>query len=356
MRLVLFGDTLGLPQLVRFVRRADIAALVGAAIRPAQHGALAALAAELEVPLIIQPRHDALDYASLSVRLADLHPDLFLVNSYAMLLRPDVLAVPRQGAVNLHGGLLPEQRGANPVEWAIVRGQRQGGASLHWMDDDFDTGDIIARHEVPIGFADTWLDVRRRVTAAAERLLAEILPQVLAGTAPRVRQDGVRANRFRRRNAADGRFTWGSSAIDIYNLVRALVAPHPGAWAAHPRGDRRDVFRTWRSLPEIVWLKSAFAGGFAEPGSRWRLVAERPPRHRERRRANRQITLGFCGRYDRHTRATIILTGLDDWRMAGCRIIPGEPNHRVAPAVLRAARHAARGFVTRELNDIAVVR
>src|SRR5688500_14648267 len=105
MRLVLFGDTLGIPQLLRLLPKADIAALVGAAIRPVQHGALCALAAELGVPLVIQPRHDAPDYASLAARLADLRPDLFLVNSYAMLLRRDVLSVPRVGAVNLHGGL-----------------------------------------------------------------------------------------------------------------------------------------------------------------------------------------------------------------------------------------------------------
>src|SRR5262249_45627825 len=150
------------PQLLRRLPKDDVVALVGAAIRPAQHGALAALAAELAVPLIIQPRHGTPDYASFAARLAELRPDFFLVNSYSMLLRPDVLAVPLRGAVNLHGGLLPEQRGANPVEWAILGGGRRGGASLHWMDDDFDTGDVIARREVPIGFADTWLDVRRK--------------------------------------------------------------------------------------------------------------------------------------------------------------------------------------------------
>jgi methionyl-tRNA formyltransferase len=356
MRLVLFGDTLGLPQLLRLLRTDDVAALVGAAIRPAQHGRLAGLAAELGVPLIIQPRHDAPGYAAFSARLGDLRPDLFLVNSYSMLLRPDALAVPRRGAVNLHGGLLPQQRGANPVEWAILRGERRGGATLHWMDDDFDTGDIIARREVSIGFADTWLDVRRKVGAAAERLLAESLPRVLAGTAPRVRQGDAHANRFRRRSAADGRFAWTAPAIDIYNLVRALVAPHPGAWAEHPGRNGCDVFQAWRSLPEIVWLKSERAGGFAAVGSRWRLVARRPQRHRERLRANRNIVLGLCGRYDRHDRATIVLTGRDDWQTAECRIIPCGRSHRVAPEVLRAARQATRDFAANELNGVALVR
>jgi hypothetical protein len=197
--------------------------------------------------------------------------------------------------------------------------------------------------------------VRRRVGAATERLLAEYLPRLLAGTAPRMPQDGARANRFRRRSAADGRFTWVAPAIDIYNLVRALVAPHPGAWAEHPGGNGREVFHAWRSLPEIVWLKSEHAGGFADMGSRWRLVARRPPRQRERRRANRDITLGVCGRYDRRERATIVLTGRDDWRMAECRIAPCGWNHRIAPSVLRVARQAARDFAAHELNGIAVV-
>jgi methionyl-tRNA formyltransferase len=354
MRLVLFGDTLGLPQLLRFVRREDVAALVGAAIRPAQHAALAALADETGAPFLIQPRHDAPEYAAFAGRLADLRPDLVLVNSYAMLLRPDVLAVSRHGAVNLHGGLLPEQRGANPVEWAILRGERRAGASLHWMDDDFDTGPVISRVEVPIGFADTWLDVRRKVGAASERLLAQCLPLVLAGRAPSLRQDGALAHQFCRRNAEDGRFTWESSAINIYNLVRALVAPHPGAWAEQRRGKARDVFRAWRSLPEIVWLKSMVVGGFAEPGSRWRLVAHRPPPCRGRQHANRQITLGLCGRYNRHQRAIIVLTGRDDWRRAECHITPVGRDRSLAPAVLRAARDPARTFANRELTGVAV--
>jgi len=141
MRLVLFGDDYGLPRLLDLLRGEDIAALVAAAIRPAQHADLAALAGERGVPLLIQPHCEAPDYAAIAARLAGLRPDLFLVNSYSMLLRRDVLAVPRHGAVNLHGGLLPEQRGANPTEWAILRGERRTGASLHWMDDDFDTGD-----------------------------------------------------------------------------------------------------------------------------------------------------------------------------------------------------------------------
>ncbi len=355
MRLVLFGDTYGLPQLLRYLRRTDVAALIGAAIRPAQHAALAELAAEIGVPLILQPRHDAPDYAAFTTRLRELRPDLFLVNSYSMLLRSDVLAVPPQGAVNLHGGLLPEQRGANPIEWAILRGDRRTGASLHWMDDDFDTGAMIARREVPIGFADTWLDVRAKVRAAAERLLAECLPQILAGTAPRVPQDAAPARRFRRRSAEDGRFTWASPAIDIYNLVRALVTPHPGAWVEHPRGGGRDVLRSWRPLPEIVWLKSAAAAGFAEPGSRWRLFSRRPPLLTGRCRANRQITLGLCGKYNRHDRALVILTGRDDWRTADCRIAACGAERRLAPAVLRAARCAGRSFVARELDGVRVV-
>ena len=347
MRLVLFGDPLGLPQLARALRREQIAALVGAAIRPAQHDAIARLAETVGAPFLVQPRWGSAEYAGFRERLQAIEPDFFLVSSYSMLLRPDILALPRRGSVNLHGALLPEQRGANPVEWAILRGERRSGASLHWMDRDFDSGDLIDRREVPIAFSDTWLDVRRKTEAAAERIIAESLPMVLSGTAPRIAQDKAKANRFRRRTAEDGRFDWSMPAIDIYNLVRALVAPHPGAMA-RGRDGRDEVLRDWRSLPEIVWRKSEAIGGFTCRGSRWRLLAHRPPRARQRTVANRAVTLALCHRYDRRERATLVLSGVDDWRRARCDVLTNGRGRSFAAETWKAVRD----FAARELRNV----
>ncbi len=351
MRLVLFGDPSGLPQFARALRREQIAAVVGAAIRPAQHDAIAGLANALGAAFLVQPRWGSVEYDGFRTRLQAIEPDLFLVNSYSMLLRSDILTLPRHGAVNLHGALLPEQRGANPVEWAILRGERRCGASLHWMNTEFDSGDLIDRREVPIEFSDTWIDVRRKTEAAADRIIGESLPRVLSGTAPRIPQDEARAHSYRRRNAEDGGFTWLMPAIDIYNLVRALVAPHPGARVRGWNG-RAVVVRDWRSLPEIVWRKSEAIGGFTRRSSRWRLLAHRPPLAWQRAAANRAVTLGLCHHYDRRERATVVLSGIDDWRRARCEVLTTPRGKSLA----NEAWKAARNFAAQELRGVALDR
>lgn len=228
-RVVLFGDTAGLPQLLRMHALSGVQSLVAAAIRPGQHEELAALAKTHALPLLLQPKPGDAGYGAFVARLRDLAPDLLIVNSYAMILRSDVLAIPRFGAVNVHGALLPAYRGANPTEWALINGERETGVTIHVMDDGIDTGPIIAQRKVPVRFADTWLDVRHRVMAAADDLLAETLPAILAGGVTLSPQAPAAGRSWRRRRAEDGRFAWSQPAIDIYNLVRALVEPHPGA-------------------------------------------------------------------------------------------------------------------------------
>jgi methionyl-tRNA formyltransferase len=278
-RLVLFGDPVGLPQLLRIVKGCEILAIVGATIRPQQHGAIAALAHGVGASFLVQPRAHDSDHAGFRSRLATLAPDLLVVNSYSMILQPDVLAVSRHGAVNVHGALLPAYRGANVTEWALINGARETGATIHVMDSGIDTGPVIAQRRVPIGFEDTWLDVRRRVVAATEGLLEEAMPAILAGHAEMRPQDRDGAQYWSRRKAADGAFTWDWSTIAIYNHVRALVAPHPGASVDGVAVD------SWLSVPEVVWRKFR-AGRGAWHSTRWQLVPQMPRPKRSRRLAN----------------------------------------------------------------------
>jgi methionyl-tRNA formyltransferase len=252
-RLVLFGDPDGIPQLLRHLKRTPAAAIVGAAIRPHQHERLAAIAVRQGCRFLVQPKWQEPGYPAFVAALRDLAPDLMLINSYAMILRPDVLAIPRRGTVNVHGALLPEQRGANPVEWALVNGAHKTGVTVHVVDAGIDTGDVIARAEVPIHFEDTWRDVRTRVNRTTDGLLARMLPRILAARAPRRRQDGRRAVHFTRRRAEDGRFEWTWPLRRIYNLVRAVVAPHPGAWSDGRGG--KIVLDRYHTLPDLAVLK-----------------------------------------------------------------------------------------------------
>jgi methionyl-tRNA formyltransferase len=267
-RLVLFGDTAGLPQLLRVPALSGAQALVAASIRPGQHDELAALAKAHALPLLLQPQPQEAGYGAFVSRLRELAPDLLIVNSYAMILRPNVLAIPRFGAVNVHGALLPAYRGANPTEWALINGERETGVTIHAIDEGIDTGPIIAQRKVPVRFEDTWIDLRRRVAAATEGLLAETLPSILAGDVSLASQSAAR-KAWPRRRAEDGHFAWSQPAIDIYNLVRALVDPHPGASVD------TEVITRRLSLSEILWRKRAAGyGSWSSDG--WDLLPRRP--------------------------------------------------------------------------------
>jgi methionyl-tRNA formyltransferase len=131
-----------------------------------------------------------------------------------------------------------------------VNGETITGVTLHYMDARADHGDIIAQRSVPIAIEDTALTLSRKLTEAARRLLADTYPLILSGQAPRIRQDNSAATRFGRRRPADGRIDWSASAWQVYNLIRAVTHPFPGAftllefrrvflWAARPPSKRR---------------------------------------------------------------------------------------------------------------------
>jgi methionyl-tRNA formyltransferase len=178
-----------------------------------------------------------------------LQPELLFSFYYRQLLGQALLDLPRLGAMNLHGSLLPKYRGRAPINWALVHGETISGVTLHYMDPRADHGDIIAQRAVSIAIDDTALTLSRKLTEAARRLLAEAYPLILAGRAPRIPQDHTAATRFGRRRPSDGLIDWSASAWQIYNLIRAVTHPFPGAftflgtrrvflWAARPPAGR----------------------------------------------------------------------------------------------------------------------
>ena len=151
---------------------------------------------------------------------------------YRHLLPQALLDLPGLGAINLHGSLLPKYRGRAPINWVLVHGETVTGVTLHHMDARADHGDIIAQRSVPIAIEDTALTLSHKLTEAARRLLADTYPLILSGQAPRIRQDDSAATRFGRRRPADGRIDWSASAWQVYNLIRAVTHPFPGAFTS----------------------------------------------------------------------------------------------------------------------------
>ncbi len=163
-------------------------------------------------------------------RITALQPDFVFSFYYRRMLAPALLALPRRGALNMHGSLLPKYRGRAPVNWAVLNGERQTGATLHYMIDKPDAGDIVAQQAVPILPDDTAQQVSDKVTVAAEICLDGVLPALLAGTATRYPNDIAHGSYYGGRTPADGRIDWSRSAREIHNLVRAVAPPYPGAF------------------------------------------------------------------------------------------------------------------------------
>lgn len=177
--------------------------------------------------------------------LRELAPDLLLSFYYRTMIREEVLAVPKLGALNVHGSYLPKYRGRVPVNWAVINGESETGATLHYMVQKPDAGDIVDQEKVGISFTDTALDVFNKVTQAAVTVLSRSLAPLLEGRAPRLPMDLSRGSYYGGRRPADGRIDWQRSALEIYNLVRGVTHPYPGAFT-HLDGKKIVI---WSAVP-----------------------------------------------------------------------------------------------------------
>ena len=181
--------------------------------------------------------------------LARLAPDFLFSFYFRDVLAPEVLRVAKRGALNLHGSLLPRYRGRCPVNWVLINGEQETGVTLHHMEAKPDRGDIVAQRAVPIDDEDTALTLNRKLGEAARILVRETYPRLVAGTAPRIPQDHSRATYFGGRRPEDGRLAWEQSAGQLYDLIRAVTHPYPGAFTSR-NGERL-----------FVWWARAMDGG-----------------------------------------------------------------------------------------------
>lgn len=211
-------------------RGIDIALVVTHRDNPAEtiwFESVAALCDEMGIPWIAPSDPAA---PALHAQVAAAQPDFIFSFYYRHMLPTALLALAPRGAYNLHGSLLPKYRGRAPVNWAVLHGEIETGATLHEMTARPDAGAIAGQTMVPILPDDTAFDVFGKLTVAAEQTLWRALPGLIAGTAPRLANDLAQGSYFGARTPEDGRIDWTRPARDIYNLHRAVAPPYPGAW------------------------------------------------------------------------------------------------------------------------------
>ena len=163
-------------------------------------------------------------------RIAAQQPDLILSVYYRHMIGTKLLAMPRLGSWNLHGSLLPKYRGRAPINWAVLHGEPRIGMTLHRMVKAADAGAIVDQEGVDLAPRDTAEQAFRKVLPCARRVLARQIDALLAGTAKETPQDEASAAYFGGRKPEDGRINWSQTSTQIFNLIRAVTDPYPGAF------------------------------------------------------------------------------------------------------------------------------
>jgi methionyl-tRNA formyltransferase len=232
MRVIFFGSpTFALPSLEAVAREHQVVAVVSQPDRPAGRGKrlLAPPVKELALRLGL-PVEQPLKVRDgvLARTLSALQPDVFVVVAYGRILPPDLLAVPRLGAWNVHASLLPKYRGAAPIQWAVIRGESKTGVCVMRMEQGLDTGPVAARAEEPIHGDDTAGTLAERLATLGSQLLVATLPRIADGSVTLQAQDEAGATLAPLMEKEDGYLDLGAPASEVSAQARG-VDPWPGA-------------------------------------------------------------------------------------------------------------------------------
>ena len=194
----------------------------------------AALAEAQGIPVRREPDFNA-DHVFEAIRKAK--PDLLLSFYFREMIQGRFLELPRLGAYNLHGSLLPNYRGRAPINWVLVKGEQETGVTLHAMTPRPDDGDIVAQAPIPIEWDDTALSLTLKAARAGRELVRECVPRIAAGNAPRILQKRIGPSTyFGGRKPQDSRLDFAMTAQEAFNQIRAVADPWPNAFLETAKG------------------------------------------------------------------------------------------------------------------------
>ncbi len=258
-RVVLFGDELGLDAIEQSLgKEEDFApvAVVYSSGRTAAEPIAKRIAFKYHCEAIEQPFAKSENYDDFVRAVSMLNPTLGICCSYDKIIKQEVLSLFQKGIFNLHGALLPKYRGGAVLNWALINGETKTGMTLHKMVEKVDAGPIALQKEVLIDRKDTAVTLREKLNNAAIELLPEFWKMVMSQELVLIEQDEAEATYVRCRKPEDGWFNWNESAEKIYNMIRALVYPWPGAW--YMAGQEKHIIQTFVEYEEVVRMKQEF--------------------------------------------------------------------------------------------------
>lgn len=174
-------------------------------------------------------------------RLRGLQPDYIFVIGWSQIVKRPVLELPRRGCIGFHPSLLPQNRGRAVIPWTILQGLRRSGATMFYLDENLDAGDILIQKVFEVSPNETARTLYNKVITALREMIREVLPLLESGRPPRIPQDHSQATYCAKRTPDDGLIDWSQPAEKIWTLIRAVGEPYPGA------------FTFYRGRKVVVW-------------------------------------------------------------------------------------------------------
>lgn len=252
------GNEFGVIQSYNLLPKELIKCVIAPVIRPHLHDPLRNFAKKRGLDFLIQEKFESTNYSSFIETFRSLEIDLLVTNNYSMIVRPDLLSMLNRNAINVHWALLPKNRGCNPVNWQIIKGEEKAGITLHFIDEGLDSGDIIAQQEVPIFFNDTWVDLKNRLAHASEEFLKVALGRFLESKFERIPQALNQVTFNNRLYPESPKIDFERmSDLEVYNLIRGQVSPLRGAFVE--KNGERIYFDQFVPFDRIVELRKIYS-------------------------------------------------------------------------------------------------
>ena len=188
--------------------------------------------------------------------------DIFVVVAFGQILSEEILQMPKYGCVNIHASLLPKYRGAGPIQWAIINGEKETGITIQQMDKGVDTGDILFQSVVPIDAKETGESLFEKLAKAGAALIVEALPKIEAGEVTPRKQDETQASHAKMLQKSMSRIDWKRKATELDCLIRGMIS-----WPGASSGYHGKTLKIWQQEPVKKEQLPAGALAGAEPGT-----------------------------------------------------------------------------------------
>ena len=183
-------------------------------------------------------------------QLRNIQPDVIFELGWSQIISKDMLGIPRKGCIGVHASLLPKNRGAASLNWALIRGDKKTGVTLFYLEEKPDDGDIIAQKEFDVDDRDDISTLHAKSDIASAELLIENIDAIRNDTVKRLKQNLAETSTTQRRRPEDGVIKWDSTAKELYNWVRAQTHPFPGA------------FTFWKGKRFYIWQSEISDGAY----------------------------------------------------------------------------------------------